>query len=101
MMSAAQAANVYLNETEPWKTSKTDMERTATTLHTALSAINGIKTGLFPYVPFSSEEIHTLLSQEGTVQDSGWVRTVVMPGLPIEKPEPLFKRVELVDPDSE
>jgi len=97
MMNAAQATNVYLNETEPWKTAKVDMERTATTLHTALSAINGIKTGLFPYLPFSSEEIHQLLSQEGTVQEGGWLRTVVMPGLPIEKPEPLFRRVDLVE----
>lgn len=101
MMGAAQAANVYLNETEPWKTAKSDLERTATTLHTALSAINGIKTGLSPYVPFSSDEIHAMLSQEGTVQEGGWVRTVVMPGLPIEKPEPLFKRVELVESEDE
>jgi hypothetical protein len=33
------------------------------------------------------------------VQEGGWVRTVVVPGLPIEKPEPLFRRVELVEPE--
>ena len=96
MMDAAQATNVYLNEKEPWKTAKNDLAATATTLHTALSAINGIKTGLFPFLPHTSAQIHGWLGQEGTVPSQGWVRTVVMPGSPLVKPEPLYKKAELV-----
>ena len=100
MMNAAQATNVYLNETEPWKLVKNDLGQAATVLHTALSAINGIKTGLFPYLPFTSARIHDWLGQEGTVPSHGWVRTVVMPGVPLTKPEPLFRIVEL-EPEAE
>ncbi len=99
MMDAAQATNVYLNEKEPWKTAKNDLAATATTLHTALSAINGIKTGLFPFLPHTSARIHGWLGQDGTVQSQGWVRTVVMPGTPLVKPEPLFRKAELVTDD--
>ncbi len=68
MMEAAAEVNVYLNATEPWKLAKKDLDRTATVLHTALSAINGIKTGLYPYLPFTSEDIHHWLGQPGTVR---------------------------------
>ncbi|NIO13786.1 MAG: methionine--tRNA ligase, partial [Xanthomonadales bacterium] len=53
-MEAAAEVNAYLNRTEPWKTVADDRERTATTLFTALSAINGVKTALAPFLPFSS-----------------------------------------------
>ena len=98
MMEAAADVNVYLNATEPWKLAKNDLERAATVLHTALSAINGIKTGLYPYLPFTCEDIHGWLGQPATVQSAGWVRTVVIPGTPLLKPAPMFKRSELVAP---
>ncbi len=101
MMDAAGATNVYLNEKEPWKTVRQDLPGTATTLHTALSAINGIKTGLYPFLPHTSQTIHEMLGQPGSVREQGWVRTVVMPGVPLDKPEPLFRKAELVDPESD
>ncbi len=101
MMEAAAEVNVYLNATEPWKLAKKDLDRTATVLHTALSAINGIKTGLYPYLPFTSEDIHHWLGQPGTVRDAGWVRTVVTPNTSLVKPEPMFRRSELVAPQDD
>ncbi|HEY8172076.1 MAG TPA: methionine--tRNA ligase, partial [Dehalococcoidia bacterium] len=47
-MSLAQDANAYLNEMEPWKTAKTDRERTATSLYVALCVINALKVALYP-----------------------------------------------------
>lgn len=98
MMDAAAEVNAYLNATEPWKLAKNDLDRAATVLHTALSAINGIKTGLYPYLPHTCEDIHHWLSQPGSVRSAGWVRSVVTPGSPLIKPEPMFKRSELVPP---
>ena len=101
MMDAAASTNAYLNEKEPWKTVRQDLAGTATTLHTALSAINGIKTGLYPFLPHTSQTIHEMLGQPGSVRDHGWVRTVVMPGVPLDKPEPLFRKAELVEAEDE
>tara|TARA_B100000686_G_scaffold350360_1_gene446131 strand:+ start:4438 stop:6075 length:1638 start_codon:yes stop_codon:yes gene_type:complete len=88
-MEAAQAANRYLNATEPWKVSKTDPERAQTILYVALSAINGIRVMLSPFLPFSSEKLDELLGKS-----EGWKRNPLSPGMPIPKPEPLFKKVE-------
>ena len=88
-MEASQAANRYLNATEPWKVSKTDLERAQTILYVALSAINGIRVMLSPFLPFSSERLDELLGKA-----EGWKRAPLSPGVPIPKPEPLFKKVE-------
>ena len=89
-MEAAQAANRYLNATEPWKLSKTDPERAKTVLYVALSAINGIRVMLSPFLPFSSEKLNEFLGEP-----EGWQRIQLPVGLPIPKPEPLFEKVEI------
>ncbi len=93
-MSFAQDANAYLNETEPWKTAKTDIERTGTSLYTALCAINALKVALYPYLPFSSQRIHEFLGLQGEIGESGWEARRPEPGTLLQQPEPLFKKIE-------
>ncbi len=93
-MDAAQDVNAYLNATEPWKTAKTDLTRTATTLATAIDAINGLKVAFAPYLPVTSDRIHALLGQAGAVGDDGWARTPVQPGTRLGEIQPLFRKVE-------
>ena len=52
-MSAAQAANAYLSDNEPWKVVKTDRDRAGTVLHHALQAVAGINVALSPFIPFA------------------------------------------------
>ena len=94
-MDAAQDTNVYLNETEPWKTAKTDMERTATTLFVALSAINGIKVALAPYLPATAQDLHEMLGQTGDVHSGAWDRLDLEPGTDLGDIRPLFSKVEI------
>ncbi len=89
-MSGAQAINTYLNATEPWKLAKTDPARSATVLATALDAINGIRVGLAPFLPFSSARLEELLGPL-----DGWARQPVPPGTEIPKPTPLFAKVDI------
>ncbi len=89
-MDGAQAANQYLNATEPWKLVASDPDRARTVLHTALGAINGVRVALSPYLPFSSANLDEIL---GPVE--GWCRAPLEPGRPIDKPVPLFAKVEL------
>ena len=89
-MEAAARVNAYLNSTEPWKLAKEDPDRAATVLVTALEAVAGVRTGLAPYLPFSTAALDDLY---GPVQC--WGRPAVPPGTPVPKPVPLFAKVDL------
>lgn len=91
-MDGAQAINAYLNATEPWKLAKTDPERSAVVLATALDAVNGIRVAFGPFLPFSSAALDDAL---GPVE--GWRRVPVEPGTVIDKPVPLFQKVDLAE----
>ena len=93
-MGLAQEANAYLSETEPWKTAKTDRERTGTSLYTALCVINALKVALYPFLPFSSQQIHSYLGLEGDVGACGWAAQRPEPGSVLRQPEPLFRKIE-------
>ncbi len=96
-MAGAQAANIYLNAREPWKTAKTDRQRTATTLWTALQAIAGLNVALAPFLPFSAAKLHGWLGLDGTMHGAGWQRPEVVAGTVLGAPSPLFAKVELPD----
>ena len=89
-METAQATNRYLNATEPWKVLKEDRERGLTILFVALSAINGIRIVFRPFLPFSSQTLDLILGEQ-----TGWERQELISGAPLEKPIPLFRKVEI------
>ncbi len=89
-MKSAQAANGYLNATEPWKLQKTDPVRASEVLHTALSAINGTRVLFAPFLPFTCGRLDEILGEP-----SGWARDELVAGTPIDKPTPMFAKVEL------
>lgn len=93
-MALAQEANAYLNETEPWKTAKSDTQRTGTSLYVALCAINALKVALYPYLPFSSQLIHEYLGLSGDIEDAGWAAERPAAGSRLEPPKPLFKKID-------
>ncbi|MCB8922798.1 MAG: methionine--tRNA ligase [Ardenticatenaceae bacterium] len=111
--------NQYLEETSPWTTAKTDMQATARSLYTALQAINGLKVLWAPILPHTSQQLHELLGEAGTLfgqqkvetyQESTrshvgltydgtsavgiWLRGEVPVGRQLPKPKPLFKKLE-------
>lgn len=94
-LAGAQAANAYLNATEPWKTAKTDLVRTATTLHTALQAIAGLNVAFAPYVPFGASQLDVWLGGDGVLEGRGWARRPVPVGTELGEPTPLFRKVEV------
>ena len=89
-MEGAQAVNAYLNATEPWKLAKSDADRSAVVLATALDAVNGIRIAFTPFLPFSSAHLDAVLGEV-----DGWRREPVAPGTVIEKPTPLFVKVDV------
>ena len=89
-MEAAAEVNAYLNVTEPWKLVRTGPDRARVVLGTALDAVNGVRVAFSPYLPFSSSVLEEVL---GPVE--GWRRPELSPGRPIDKPAPLFAKVDL------
>jgi methionyl-tRNA synthetase len=93
-MSAAREANRYVEDNAPWKLLKEDRERCATVLYTAIAAINGLKTALYPFLPFTCQKLHGYLGNEGPVQAGGWRLVMPSAGRPLAETEPLFKKLD-------
>ena len=89
-MEAAAKVNAYLNSTEPWKLASVEPDRAAAVLVTALEAVAGVRTGLAPYLPFSTAALDDVF---GPVER--WERPAVSPGTAVPKPSPLFAKLDL------
>ena len=96
-MEMAGQLNAYLNATEPWKTAKTDPARTATVLKTSLDAINNLKVALAPYLPITTNRLHSMLGLSGTLTEQGWVGQPVPAGTRLGAVKPLYRKVEKRD----
>ncbi len=68
IMNLARAGNKYFNDSEPWKTVKSDKNRCGTTLNICLNTIYTLAELFYPVIPFSSEKIFAMLNSEKT----GW-----------------------------
>jgi methionyl-tRNA synthetase len=93
IINLARAGNKYFNDSEPWKTIKTDRERCATTLNVSIQAIYTLGELLSPVIPFSSEKIFKMLNAEIVNWfDSG--KDNLKEGHQLNKPEILFTKIE-------
>ena len=88
-MEAASRVNAYLNSNEPWKLASTDPDRAGAVLVTALEAMAGVRTGLAPYLPFSTQALDCLF---GPVER--WERPGLPPGTAVPEPVPLFAKID-------
>ena len=102
IMALAAEFNRYLERQRPWETGKTDPERTRTTLWVALQALNALRVLTAPYIPFSAQQLHTMLGYtggaangaDGGVADARWEDTELPAGRALPKPRPLFKKLD-------
>jgi methionyl-tRNA synthetase len=93
-MSLAQEANRYLDEQAPWKTIKTERETSAKSVYTVLSVLAALKTVFYPFLPFSSEKLHSFLGFDGSVKEPGWKMQFLPPGQKLRQPQPLFVKLD-------
>jgi len=93
-MGLAQEANRYLDAKAPWKTIKDDRDSAAAALCTTLHVICCLKTLLYPFLPFSSEKLHTLLGFKGALEETGWAIQPPPAGQKLAPPEPLFAKLD-------
>ncbi len=62
IMNLARAGNKYFNDSEPWKTIKSDKEKCGTTINICLNVIYTLAELFYPIIPFSSEKLFKMLN---------------------------------------
>ncbi len=93
-MDMARAGNKYLQETEPWKTAKTDMARTATVLNLAIQMCANLSIAFEPFLPFMSARLVKMLGGDKITWDMLGCFDLVPAGAKIGEPELLFEKIE-------
>lgn len=117
-LKLATSVNQYLDVNAPWSAVKTDKENAGKTIYTALKAIDSLKVIFSPFLPFTSEKLHRFFGYETSlfgeqfteeVSDSlgthtvlrykgvdfiHWKPSELKPGVQLNQPAPLFKKLE-------
>lgn len=93
-MNIARLGNKYLQETEPWKVAKTDINRTATILYTALQICGSIAVAFEPFTPFMSKDLCDMLRLNDLKWDMIGSDALVAPGVKLGEPKLLFEKIE-------
>ena len=118
-LSIAREVNGYLDRAPWFGVIKEDRQAAATTVYTAMRAIDSLKILLAPFLPFTSEQLHRTLgyeqpifgdlhiktfdeterSHEALVYDVStatgrWSPSQLEAGRKFEKPKPLFKKLD-------
>ena len=94
MMDFARTGNKYLAETEPWKTIKTNEERTATILNIALNIVANLSILSQPFLPFTSEKIKDMLGLQTIQWKKAGQMDLIKEGDTINKAALLFQKIE-------
>ena len=93
-MEIARLGNKYLQETEPWKVAKSDMDRTATILNTALQICANLAVAFEPFLPFSAEKLQKMLGMESLSWKNLGKTDLICAGAQLETPQLLFEKIE-------
>ncbi|NOY97638.1 MAG: methionine--tRNA ligase [Chloroflexi bacterium] len=117
-MRLASEVNKYLDTSAPWFEIKKNKDEAAKSVYTALKAIDSLKVLFAPFIPFSSEKLHAYLGYGEPLFGEQYVETVndglgehtalryrgveglqwkpsdLQPGTLLQKPAPLFKKLD-------
>ena len=94
MMEIARIGNRYLQETEPWKVAKTDMERVRTILYHAIELCGNLAAAMEPFMPFSSRKLADMLRIDRLDWSMADKDQTVAPGTALAPAELLFEKID-------
>jgi methionyl-tRNA synthetase len=75
-MRLATEVNKYLDQKAPWKAVKEDKDKAAKSIFTALKAIDSLSILFAPFLPFSSQKLHSFLGYEDQLFGEQRVETI-------------------------
>ena len=95
MIQLARLGNKYLADEEPWKLIKTEPERVATIMHTALQVAAGLAITSEPFLPHTAQKLRNMLQLDGSL---GWDNVSALPLIPtnhkLGEASLLFEKIE-------
>ena len=101
LMNVARLGNKYLADQEPWKTIKTDEQRTKTVMFVALQIASALAILSEPFLPHTSRKLKEMLrinsreTQNGLQwSDVATKQILIAPGHTINTNELLFSKIE-------
>lgn len=97
MMNVARAANKYFNDSEPWKSFKTNPDECGTTLNICLNIVRSLAVLFSPVVPFSSDKVFKMLNQDSIIDKEEWKKAgepQLTDGYQLGQSEILFTKIE-------
>jgi methionyl-tRNA synthetase len=101
IMEAVRATNRFLEQRQPWTLAKNnEIQLLNRTLYAALEAVRICSGLLSPVMPGKMAELRAVFG-EVDERDLDHLRkkNLLKPGIPIEKPSPLFPRIEWKEPE--
>ena len=93
-MGIARLGNKYLQESEPWKVAKTDMDRVATILNVSMQLCAAIAIAMEPFMPFMSARLSVALHLGKLSWERLGASDAVAAGATVDVPELLFEKIE-------
>jgi len=93
IMNLARDGNKYFNDSEPWKTVKSDKEKCGTTLNICLQTIYTLAELFAPVLPFSTEKLFIMLNKK-TVDWNFCGKPQLKEGHQLNQSEILFPKIE-------
>ncbi|MGI6047387.1 MAG: methionine--tRNA ligase [Petrimonas sp.] len=93
-MNLARIGNKYLADTEPWKTAKTDMNRTATILNLSLQMVANLAIVCELFLPFSAKKIYSFINTDKFDWEQLGNFNLLPEGHELGKAELLFEKIE-------
>ncbi len=99
LVTISRTGNQYLNTKEPWNLMKTDREKAGTVFYVAAQVVKAIAVVSAPFMPRTAQQLWQTLNLEGNVKQQKWSDAVapVEAGHKIQKPQPLFKKIDAND----
>ena len=96
LLNVARLGNKYLADEEPWKSIKTDEERTKTVMFVALQIATALAVLSEPFLPFTSTKLKNILNVEGSLKwnDVSTKNVLISEGHTTNKSELLFSKIE-------
>jgi methionyl-tRNA synthetase len=98
VMELAHFGNRYFDAKAPWALLKKDRDECATALNVCMRIVKGLCITMSPFLPHSADNLWNLMGYEGPVSDRSWDEATieVTQKQVLERPLPLFKKLELV-----
>jgi methionyl-tRNA synthetase len=99
VMNLAQFGNYYFDQKKPWSLVKDDKVGCESVLHVCIKMVKALAVFMTPFLPFSSDKIWKMLGEKYDISSQSWESALseLQVGSTLDKPVPLFKKLDVKD----